>query len=93
MPEIGPSGLMSGQGKRGDAAWPKLPPLCSTLPLSSIRRLDLLSGRSQRTHRTNESGDLPPVCDRLGAVAAVPEGISVNVRACGSIPGNRFRFI
>jgi hypothetical protein len=31
MPEIGPSGLMSGEGKRGDAAWPKLPRLSSTL--------------------------------------------------------------
>ena len=33
MLEIGTSGLMSGEGKRGVAAWPKLPRLSSTLPL------------------------------------------------------------
>ncbi len=32
MLEIGTSGSMSGEGKRGDAAWPKLPRLSSTLP-------------------------------------------------------------
>jgi hypothetical protein len=34
MPEFGTSGLMSGEGKRGDAAWPKPPRLSSTLPES-----------------------------------------------------------
>jgi hypothetical protein len=33
MPEIGSSGLMSGDGKRGVAEWPKLPSSSSTLPL------------------------------------------------------------
>jgi len=33
MPEIGTYGSMSGDGKRGDAAWPKLPRPSSTLPL------------------------------------------------------------
>ena len=32
MLEIGTSGSMSGEGKRGVAAWPKLPRLSSTLP-------------------------------------------------------------
>ena len=32
MPEIGTSGLMSGERKRSVAAWPKLPRLSSTLP-------------------------------------------------------------
>ncbi len=32
MPEIGTSGSMSGDGKRSDAAWPKLPRPSSTLP-------------------------------------------------------------
>jgi hypothetical protein len=32
MPEIGTSGLMSGDGKRGVAEWPKLPRPSSTLP-------------------------------------------------------------
>jgi hypothetical protein len=31
MLEIGTSGLMSGEGKRGVAEWPKLPRLSSTL--------------------------------------------------------------
>jgi hypothetical protein len=31
MPEIGTSGLMSGERKRSVAAWPKLPRLSSTL--------------------------------------------------------------
>ena len=33
MREIRTSGLMSGDGKRGDAAWPKPPRPSSTLPL------------------------------------------------------------
>ncbi len=41
MLEIGTSGSMSGEGKRGDAAWPKLPRLSSTLPIQ--RRLRMLS--------------------------------------------------
>jgi len=32
MPEIGTSGSMSGDGKRGVAKWPKLPRPSSTLP-------------------------------------------------------------
>jgi hypothetical protein len=32
MPEIGSSGLMSGDGKRSVAEWPKLPRPSSTLP-------------------------------------------------------------
>jgi hypothetical protein len=32
MPEIGTFGLMSGDGKRGVAEWPKLPRPSSTLP-------------------------------------------------------------
>jgi hypothetical protein len=34
MPEIGTSGSMSGDGKRGVAAWPKPPRPSSTLPES-----------------------------------------------------------
>ena len=37
MPEIGTYGSMSGDGKRDDAAWPKLPRPSSTLPFLSIR--------------------------------------------------------
>ena len=35
--------------------------------------------RSQRSHRAKECGDLAPAGDRLGAVAAVLEGISVTL--------------
>jgi hypothetical protein len=44
---------------------------------SSIKRLNLLSGRSQRTHRTKEGSNLAPIGDRLCAVATVPEGIPI----------------
>jgi hypothetical protein len=37
MPEIGMSISMSGDGKRGDAAWPKLPRPSSTLPELPVR--------------------------------------------------------
>jgi hypothetical protein len=37
MPEIGPSGSMSGDGKRRVAAWPKLPRPSSTLPDSGAK--------------------------------------------------------
>jgi hypothetical protein len=39
MPEIGSSGLMSGDGKRGVAIGPKLPRPSSTLPLADIKHL------------------------------------------------------
>jgi hypothetical protein len=38
MPEIGTSGSMSGDGKRGVAEWPKLPRPSSTLPSREILR-------------------------------------------------------
>ena len=37
MPEIGTSGSMSGDGKRGVAEWPKLPRPSSTLPSRQLR--------------------------------------------------------
>jgi hypothetical protein len=37
MPEIGTSGSMSGDGKRGVAEWPKLPRPSSTLPNATSR--------------------------------------------------------
>src|ERR1700758_1173797 len=42
MPEIGTSGSMSGDGKRGVAEWPKLPRPSSTLPKRHlVRRKDM----------------------------------------------------
>ena len=38
MPEIGTSGSMSGDGKRGVAEWPKLPRPSSTLPKRQFLR-------------------------------------------------------
>ena len=38
MPEIGTSGSMSGDGKRGVAEWPKLPRPSSTLPASFVAK-------------------------------------------------------
>jgi hypothetical protein len=39
MPSFGTSGLMSGEGKRGDAAWPQPPRLSSTLPLLLVQKV------------------------------------------------------
>jgi hypothetical protein len=47
MLEIGTSGLMSGDGKRGVAAWPKLPRPSSTLPI----RVGRARGRRDRPNR------------------------------------------
>jgi hypothetical protein len=47
MPEIGTSGSMSGDGKRGVAEWPKLPRPSSTLPIASFRE-DSYFGRFWR---------------------------------------------
>ena len=43
MPEIGTSGSMSGDGKRGVAERPKLPRPSSTLPSLQILRWNLMS--------------------------------------------------
>ena len=43
MPEIGTSGSMSGDGKRGVAEWPKLPRPSSTLPFRHMPRCTLMS--------------------------------------------------
>ena len=48
MPEIGTSGLMSGEGKRGDAGRPKSPRPSSTLP---IRYVLTFTQRPERTFR------------------------------------------
>jgi hypothetical protein len=39
LPEIGTSGSMSGDGKRGVAEWPKLPRPSSTLPNAKCRHV------------------------------------------------------
>ena len=41
MPEIGTSGSMSGDGKRSDAKWPKLPRPSSTLPSATSSAIAL----------------------------------------------------
>ena len=49
MPEIGTSGSMSGDGKRGVAEWPKLPRPSSTLPSRPISYKDLPSAFGGRS--------------------------------------------
>ena len=52
MPEIGTSGSMSGDGKRGVAEWPKLPRPSSTLPKLRMNVLSFLSlSQGKRTQR------------------------------------------
>jgi hypothetical protein len=45
MLEIGTSGSMSGEGKRGVAEWPKPPCLSSTLPAARRRKDSRLGAR------------------------------------------------
>src|SRR5258708_33717371 len=62
MPEIGTSGLMSGDGKRGDGQRPKLPRPSSTLPQqTSLHRskLNLTVIRSPRQRGQGASAGLP----------------------------------
>ena len=69
MLEIGMSGSMSGEGKRGAAAWPKLPRLSSTLPCRG--------GRWVSPHFTKDTKDLQKcggqkkICGRAFAMAAL----------------------
>src|SRR3954464_11829084 len=49
MPEIGTSGSMSGDGKRGDARWHKLPRPSSTLPIGQSNLTFSLSKQSKRS--------------------------------------------
>jgi hypothetical protein len=44
MPEIGTSGSMSGDGKRGVAEWPKLPRPSSTLPKAKLLDVQFCTG-------------------------------------------------
>jgi hypothetical protein len=48
MPEIGMSGSMSGDGKRGVAERPKLPRPSSTLPNPKCRRAPQISANRRR---------------------------------------------
>ena len=58
MPEIGTSGSMSGDGKRGVAEWPKLPRPSSTLPF--LRSKWTLSGfQPTSVHDQNGCGVYP----------------------------------
>ena len=50
MPEIGTSGSMSGDGKRGVAEWPKLPRPSSTLPRSVGSPRTEAGGRPSRRY-------------------------------------------
>ena len=49
MPEIGTSGSMSGDGKRGVAEWPKLPRPSSTLPERRSQRRKVMSEIGRNT--------------------------------------------
>src|SRR6202030_1400621 len=64
MPEIGTFGLMSGDGKRGVAEWPKLPRPPSTLPKRTC------SPRRRKSAYRAE----PNVAKRCGDVAVRPQG-------------------
>jgi PEP-CTERM motif len=58
MPEIGSSGLMSGDGKRSVAEWPKLPRPSSTLPKQTIRPGVGVAGDPRNVFQNRESQSL-----------------------------------
>ncbi len=66
MLEIGTSGSMSGEGKRGVAEWPKLPRLSSTLP--TARRYEIPLPPSSRNRQRRYPGSL-----RMPALVAIPD--------------------
>jgi hypothetical protein len=55
MPEIGTSGSMSGDGKRGVAAWPKLPRPSSTLPKQTCQSPRMVSAHGGEADTTRTS--------------------------------------
>ena len=48
MLEIGASGSMSGEGKRGVAAWPSTPPLLNSIPARQRSITMILAGDRQK---------------------------------------------
>jgi hypothetical protein len=58
MPEIGTSGSMSGDGKRGVAEWPKLPRPSSTLPITT-KPATLHNGREGPTTAASRCSKMP----------------------------------
>src|SRR5439155_24241084 len=60
MPEIGTSGLMSGERKRSVAAWPKLPRLSSTLLAHPGYEASNTHSRSRRALRPRLCLNLVP---------------------------------
>ena len=78
MLEIGTSGSMSGEGKRGVAKWPKLPRLSSTLPFGAVQKSRppdtfaaaiLYESRRERSYSERGNAPLPfSTKDRVPAV-------------------------
>src|SRR5438034_9513657 len=95
MPEIGTSGLMSGERKRSVAAWPKLPRLSSTL----LRSCGLQFITPSSVKRLPHHGAVDDVLDLLAIV--LPKfarrrrshddkallRVAEELRAIGAIPG------
>ncbi len=81
MRETRTSGSMSGEGKRGDAAWPKLPRLSSTLlrrPPNDTDLWHLYAGGESRPSKQDLAYDL----SHLAVVAhlALPEVVLLEKR-------------
>jgi hypothetical protein len=55
MPEIGTSGSMSGDGKRGVAEWPKLP-----RPSSTLQEASQTASTAGRQNTTEHMGNIVP---------------------------------
>jgi nucleoside phosphorylase len=98
MPEIGTSGSMSGDGKRGAAEWPKLPRPSSTLPhawlmlghcagLRNTQKLGdyvLAHGYVREDHVLDEE---PPVWVPIPALAEMQVALEQAVGEVTGLPG------
>jgi hypothetical protein len=78
MPEIGTSGSMSEDGKRGVAKWPKLPRPSSTLPSEKWADVPVKSAMRVIT-------DIPPYQQRrqFGDVAGDAPRLVARQQSCG----------
>src|SRR5215211_3163238 len=99
MPEIGTSGSMSGDGKRSDAEWPKLPRPSSTLPSRRNGQHDLMSGFGRSSEADGcgrlarrDANDPQPTWARLQSRNAALSAIMI-YRLDGSTGAGHLNFV
>src|SRR5215207_9473074 len=82
MPEIGTSGSMSGDGKRSDAEWPKLPRPSSTLPSPTSRGDPGMSACGAKSGPAAEIVGGPTLTHTAGPLGPDSEQSTSGIRTC-----------